>query len=174
MEWRLTHAAVLLSEAALPDMPAPFRERFEQERYRAVCWSDRPFLQDLQEAWTGERRPFARVTVPQTSHFALESVVAAAAVRVAARYNLTVRATWLVCVSTRHSRLRDASRYLGLGVRRTEDLSGEIRASGVALRDLVSETMWVALGSVRDDAEAQDEASRVVGAQSRRARVTGT
>lgn len=159
---RLTDAADLLVASAMPDMPVSFRDRFVEERYADSRWSEQTFLQDLQEAWIGERQPFAMVRIPQTSQFVLESVVAAAAVRVAARYELTPRATWLLCVSTRHSRLREASRHLGLGVRRTEDLSGEIRAAGIALRDVVNETMWVALRAAREVSVATEQASGVV------------
>lgn len=151
-------------------MPTSFRERFVEETYGGGQWFDRTFLQDLQAAWTGDRQPFALVAVPDTARFMLESVVAAAAVRVAARYELSARATWLLCVSTRHSRLRDASRHLGLGVRRTEDLSGEIRAAGLALCDVVSETMWVAMAALEQTHTARhEERSGVVAALVRRA-----
>jgi hypothetical protein len=89
------------------------------------------------------------VQIPET-RLRVPSEVAAAALELARRWKLTTAEVWLLIAATRGSRTQVLAKHFGLGSRTIEGRSAQIRAkSGVALRDLVLEVLWVALGDSR-------------------------
>ena len=86
------------------------------------------------------------VQIPET-RLRVPREVVSAALELARRWELTTAEVWLLVAATRAPRARELAKHFGLALRTIEGRSAEIRAkSGVAVRDLVLEVLWVALG----------------------------
>jgi hypothetical protein len=86
--------------------------------------------------------PKTRLRVPRE--------VVSAALELARHWELTTAEVWLLVAATRAPRARELAKHFGLALRTIEGRSAEIRAkSGVAMRDLVLQVLWVALGDTR-------------------------
>jgi hypothetical protein len=89
------------------------------------------------------------VQIPET-RLRVPGEVASAALELARRWELTTAEVWLLIAATRAPRARELAKHFGLALRTIEGRSAEIRSkSGVAVRDLVLEVLWVALGDAR-------------------------
>jgi len=89
------------------------------------------------------------VQIPET-RLRVPRVVVSAALELARRWELTTAEVWLLVAATRAPRARELAKHFGLALRTIEGRSAEIRAkSGVAVRDLVLEVLWIALGDPR-------------------------
>lgn len=93
--------------------------------------------------------PASSVQIPET-RLRVPREVASAALELARRWELTTSEVWLLVAATRAPRARELAKHFGLAIRTIEGRSAEIRAkSGIAVRDLVLEVLWVAMGDSR-------------------------